>query len=361
MSQDPFYHNLIQFVPEKAKERNIETHVDSDDLVNNEASGQEIKHFYESIISDQPSCSHKHELQSRKINRSKSTIRKRKLVKSNSLSDFQTAGEKSHFQFDESLSKKQRQYFLLLKSAQLGNHEEVQQLLEQGLDVDYRDFYGWTALMSAAREGHTDVVDCLIHLGANVNIVNNDGQCAAWLAKNAGHHLLAEKLINCNAPEPQSHQQEEFSKFYCQYCQSEFTAVDKLSHESSVVHLLNTNRKHKKHFYIIPKTNKGFQMLLKTGWEQDKGLGPKGEGCKYPVKTVLKQDRAGLGIEENSKKKAKVTHFDPHDKSAVQNQFSKHVVRTLSPRKSAQRAAKVVEKKIKYFEHKLRLELNGDF
>ena len=53
-------------------------------------------------------------------------------------------------------------------------------------------------------------------------------------------------------------------------------------------------------------------MMVDQGWDRDRGLGHEGrEGKKFPVKTVLKRDRLGLGHGETGK--AKVTHFGPGD------------------------------------------------
>ena len=42
-------------------------------------------------------------------------------------------------------------------------------LLDNSADIEMRTDYGGTALWSAARNGHTDVLDALIARGANVN------------------------------------------------------------------------------------------------------------------------------------------------------------------------------------------------
>jgi hypothetical protein len=36
-------------------------------------------------------------------------------------------------------------------------------------------------------------------------------------------------------------------------------------------------------------------MMLRSGWDGRKGLGPEGQGQRYPVKTILKKDRKCLG------------------------------------------------------------------
>jgi hypothetical protein len=61
--------------------------------------------------------------------------------------------------------------------------------------------------------------------------------------------------------------------------------------------------------YSIPASNKGYQILVKGGWNREKGLGADGSGHKFPLKTVMKRDRAGLG--GSTEEKARVTHVTP--------------------------------------------------
>ena len=69
-------------------------------------------------------------------------------------------------------------------------------------------------------------------------------------------------------------------------------------HSNSIIHQFNLNEcrsdVRKTSFYISAQ-NKGYQMLRTLGWNSESGLGPTGEGIKYPVRTKLKLDRAGLG------------------------------------------------------------------
>merc|ERR1719471_1502042 len=56
-------------------------------------------------------------------------------------------------------------------------------------------------------------------------------------------------------------------------------------------------------------------MVRNDNWDPDSGLGKDSEGKLYPVKTVLKRDRKGLG--ESEALKPKVTHFAPFDCASV--------------------------------------------
>jgi hypothetical protein len=44
-------------------------------------------------------------------------------------------------------------------------------------------------------------------------------------------------------------------------------------------------------------------MMLRSGWDGRKGLGPEGHGQRYPVKTILKKDRKCLGSLKEEKPK----------------------------------------------------------
>merc|ERR1719383_299855 len=67
----------------------------------------------------------------------------------------------------------------------------------------------------------------------------------------------------------------------------------------------------------ISQTNKGYQMLRKGGWDGMTGLGERGKGRLFPVKSVLKTDRSG--VQEGANKSAKITHFAANDKESVSN------------------------------------------
>jgi len=74
----------------------------------------------------------------------------------------------------------------------------VQELL-QGEGND-----GRTALLRAASEGHTDLVEVLVEAGADVN-QSNDGETALHLAASGGHEGVVEKLLLARAdPSKQS-------------------------------------------------------------------------------------------------------------------------------------------------------------
>ncbi|GFS02108.1 LOW QUALITY PROTEIN: G patch domain and ankyrin repeat-containing protein 1-like [Elysia marginata] len=362
-ASDPVYRNLIQFVPEQpcCSHAEIVKEIEPTTI-----SGQDAKSFYESVISSgvipTPVASKtftrstsrsssavivKQGAKCRGMNHSKNRKRtkntreaiavpppseniKKELSSKSEVRDSVSIEHLSKSRKDENknstpaapskkLTLSDRKHFSFLKAAQLGDSVEVSKLLDEGCDLNYKDFYGWTALMCAAREGHRRVVQCLLDCGADFQAVNNEGFNASYLASSAGHFELA-NIISSYAPSVAGASRDEeeniLERFYCLTCKDYFLEHEKTAHLTSTVHLFNSDRKHQHPAYLLPETNRGFQMLLRTGWQVDKGLGPEGKGIKYPVKTVLKRDREGLG-NSSCIKKAKITHFNPLDKKAV--------------------------------------------
>ena len=69
-------------------------------------------------------------------------------------------------------SKKREIFFNSVRS---GDIDEVRRLIEEGVDINARDNYGATALMSASFQGHIIIAQLLIEAGIDVNAQSNDG------------------------------------------------------------------------------------------------------------------------------------------------------------------------------------------
>ena len=65
-----------------------------------------------------------------------------------------------------SLDNKSEINDMLINAAWTGDVEKVQQLIEQGADVNDRNKEGKTALNLAREEGNTDIVNLLLEAGA---------------------------------------------------------------------------------------------------------------------------------------------------------------------------------------------------
>lgn len=57
----------------------------------------------------------------------------------------------------------------LMRAARDGERKNAKALLEQGIDVNAHDTYGWTALTYAAAKGDLDIVKDLLSKGADIN------------------------------------------------------------------------------------------------------------------------------------------------------------------------------------------------
>lgn len=89
----------------------------------------------------------------------------------------------------------------------------------------------------------------------------------------------------------------------------------------------------------LDRSNKGFRLLQKMGWnEREGGLGKNRQGNLLPVKTVLKQDKKGLGL---SKKTPKITH-----KAAAAAPSNKKTKIRKNPNDQHQKMTKAQRKRI---------------
>jgi len=217
-------------------------------------------------------------------------------------------------------------------------------------NVNVSDDFGWTPLMSAAYCGHLEIVQFLLNLGANKRTRDKSGLTAAQLALKKNYlsivALLKKKsdsissvnqlssnsnntnILSINSMSIESSMEhdkdnvmeekkrlKQNAAFYCKICKATFQETTLQKHESSTLHIFNTKPKLKYTMYGISRQNKGYRMLLNTGWDEEVGLGPSGKGIKYPIKTCLKLDRKGLGqLVENE---YKITHFKPNDTTAI--------------------------------------------
>lgn len=188
-------------------------------------------------------------------------------------------------------------------------------------DVNMRDGYGWSLLMCASCAGHASIVDYLLSNGALwKGVVDRCGLDAPKIAEKTGNIELAEYIRTYRTEEEEdTNQDSEIGHcYYCEMCQTDITETPS-DHNVSTLHQFNCQHKPNLHSYSLPEGNKGFQMMLRKGWDPERGLGSTGQGHRYPVKTVLKQDRRGIGVTGGKSQKPRVTHFSPGDIRAVRN------------------------------------------
>lgn len=233
--------------------------------------------------------------------------------------------------------------------------DEIRKYLNETIDHDINatDDFGWSALMMAACEGSCDTFQALLDVGADLSISDKAGNTARSLAfKNKREEILhlIEKNAQQNTIEIFDSSDEEEQPTFCPDCKINISSTSSKSHHTSTVHLINCKFKgdtETKNFGIT-ESNKGFKMMKTLGWDGNSALGSKKDGKLYPIKTVLRKGRSGLGIKQES---ARVTHFKPYDVEAIK--FKSGPPRALTRKEIERNAVKDKRK-----EQMLRRELS---
>lgn len=261
-------------------------------------------------------------------------------------------------------SSNQRVVHQFLRYAQEGKLRPIQELLSgHKVDINVCDQFCWTALMCASHSGQLHIVKFLLEKGAIWKACKDlNGRTALDLARLSKNFDVVDYLLTYNdiarTRQKNTFKNEIWVKSWCSICEEEFSDSRKV-HQGSTVHLFNTQRKPQRTFYYIPEKNVGYQIMLKSGWNEDQGLGPEGIGRKFPIKTVLKRDRLGLG--SKGSQEAKVTHFGPNDSHAVKRRKVKNEKQSsCKPRKTSRRERLTKEEKERSWERNMRIYMNSD-
>lgn len=306
-------------------------------------TGQEARSFYDGIISSVPSKPDKQKPKASSVSRT----RKRTL----DCLDLNDGGTVKRFT---------ERLFALCSNA--GNLKELKKHLSSARHHDgyvgalnSTDQFGWTAIMCAATSGDLDAVKTLIKEGAVfMNVYDEAGRDLFDICVRSGNTDIKKYLEGLCFPSRgalrkiKATGEEADELIMCDECGINYKRSKRKQHETSTLHLFKDSSKTApKNIYAIPENNIGFQMMLRSGWCEDSGLGPVGEGRKNPIKTTLKQDRAGLGLKDQ---KQRVSHFNAFDSKAVET-------RTRNDRCNARiklRTEKSLKRKIADEKHKER-------
>ncbi|MGI4790438.1 MAG: ankyrin repeat domain-containing protein [Janthinobacterium lividum] len=80
-----------------------------------------------------------------------------------------------------------------------GNQENILVLLRGGVDINERNRYGWTPLMTAVTKDHLDCIRLLLDHGADLHAISDDGMTALHQAALYGKIDAAKLLISLEA------------------------------------------------------------------------------------------------------------------------------------------------------------------
>lgn len=125
--------------------------------------------------------------------------------------------------------------------------------------------------------------------------------------------LYASVVLKQDAPPPALKDKEPET---CSVCGLPITTT-KEKHEASLAHQASITHSHPPS--ALDRSRMGLRTLASRGWDPDArvGLGREGEGLRYPIKVLAKEDKMGIGAAEEAKrleeerKKKKVVVEEP--------------------------------------------------
>lgn len=210
----------------------------------------------------------------------------------------------------------------LFRLAMSNDVKGIRKLIDESINVDLNatDNFGWTSLMISACENNCEVFEMLLDLGADLAIKDKQNNSAKTLAEKKGCVNILDII------EQQKNQSKESTREDCEEideelklcpdCGVEFKNSSTRSHQSSTVHLFSCkyDTKSKINSFGIGRSNRGFQLMKRAGWDGNSALGARENGKLFPVHTTLRKPRSGLGTKQDP---SKVTHFEPHDLRAI--------------------------------------------
>ena len=99
------------------------------------------------------------------------------------------------------ISDSQANHRAMRVAAHLGSIPELTRLLNAGVSINAQDqsSFDATPLIAAAAKGHLEVVDFLLHQGANVNLSESGGETALWWAIKGFHQAVVLRLLAAGA------------------------------------------------------------------------------------------------------------------------------------------------------------------
>jgi uncharacterized protein len=106
-----------------------------------------------------------------------------------------SVGEISMAVFHRVMNAPDKSTIPLLDASIRGESFKVQSLIDNGVDLNERDDYEWTALQLAAAYGQADIVSLLLRNGADPNLTNTQGRNALMYAAAFNHIEIVSELL----------------------------------------------------------------------------------------------------------------------------------------------------------------------
>ncbi|KAG0253384.1 G patch domain and ankyrin repeat-containing protein 1 [Actinomortierella ambigua] len=123
--------------------------------------------------------------------------------------------------------------------------------------------------------------------------------------------LAPEKSVDPSVPAPAVQEDcgpaADNESIWCSTCEMTIHRDDAFRHRHGTAHLVSQDSAIRSlDSLMLGSSNKGFKMMLSSGWDCEKGLGAEGQGRRHPIATQLRPDRRALGSANVPKKL--VTH-----------------------------------------------------
>lgn len=87
----------------------------------------------------------------------------------------------------------------LMRAANSNDVQGARLLIKQGVNINARDIFNWTALMFAVEKNNKNIVELLLKYSADVHIQDEYGMTPLMLALAYGFRDIAKKLIEHGA------------------------------------------------------------------------------------------------------------------------------------------------------------------
>ncbi|XP_026495624.1 G patch domain and ankyrin repeat-containing protein 1 homolog [Vanessa tameamea] len=212
--------------------------------------------------------------------------------------------------------------------------DKLRQFLDRYPDkINTLDEFGWSLLMIACQANSIETVEELLKRKIDTAVRDKAGRSAQSLVIRNKNVILADILLkhsrqislhedNINDKKSNSNRLKE--NYVCEICDNK-VFENKIEHLSSTIHNINASKGKKiPTKYVIPESNKGYQIMLKVGWDKEEGLGPDGTGRKYPIRGIQKKDKKGLGHKLKKKLTPITESVREFNKKLASREYDKH-------------------------------------